>query len=201
MEHRRSSAVLSLVDSICAKVLAPEPDQKLLQLFRENGDQHAFRALVERHQGAVLAVARRFVRQEDAEDVSQAVFLILVRKMRATEIVSLHSWLIGVAYRAIEEEAVPRIDETLAAPELKLRFGQIGYTRLENLTARRFPSWTARRTRPLLLLAFLISVCKRLQRRRNNIAVLDSMSRGRAGISGLTAVAVSAENCKRLVRR
>lgn len=95
--------MLSLVDSICAKALAPEPDQKLLQLFRENGDQHAFRALVEKHQGAVLAVARRFVREEDAEDVSQAVFLILVCKMRATEIVSLHSWLIGVAYRTALE--------------------------------------------------------------------------------------------------
>src|SRR5713101_969564 len=103
MEKRHSRAVLSLVDSICAKALAPEPDQKLLQLFRENGDQHAFRALVERHQGAVLAVARRFVREEDAEDVSQAVFLILARKMRATEIVSLHSWLLGVAYRTALE--------------------------------------------------------------------------------------------------
>lgn len=97
MEHRRSSAVLSLVDSICAKALAPEPDQKLLQLFRENGDQHAFRALVTQHQGGVLSVAKDIVgNQEDAEDVVQAIFLILVRKIRrGEEIISLHSWLLG----------------------------------------------------------------------------------------------------------
>jgi Sigma-70 region 2 len=105
MEKRHSRAVLSLVGSICANALRHEPDQKLLQLFRTHHDQHAFRALVEKHQGAVLALARSIVRnEEDAEDVMQAVFLVLARKIKqATQANSLTSWLLGVTYRTAKE--------------------------------------------------------------------------------------------------
>lgn len=105
METRHSRAVLSLVGSICANALQHEPDQKLLRLFRENHDQHAFRALVEKHQGSVLSLARSIVRnEEDAEDVMQAVFLVLARKVKqATQANSLTSWLLGVTYRTAKE--------------------------------------------------------------------------------------------------
>src|SRR6266568_2054524 len=105
MEKSHSAAVLSLVRSICANTIADEPDQKLLHLFRNNGDQHAFRVLVTRHQGAVLAVARRIVFNEaDAEDVAQATFLVLARKVsNAQKATCLLSWLLGVAYRIAKE--------------------------------------------------------------------------------------------------
>jgi RNA polymerase sigma factor (sigma-70 family) len=105
METRHSSAVLSLVRSICASSISHEPDQRLLHLFQKNQDQNAFRVLVTRHQGAVLALARRIVfNEQDAEDVTQAVFLVLACKVQqAQKASSLTSWLLGVAYRTAKE--------------------------------------------------------------------------------------------------
>ncbi len=59
-------------------------DQELLHRFVARRDEDAFRLLVERHSSTVWSVSRRLLRQEqDAEDVFQAVFLILARKAGA----------------------------------------------------------------------------------------------------------------------
>jgi RNA polymerase sigma factor (sigma-70 family) len=76
-------------------------DGQLLQRFVAQGDEDAFAALVQRHGGMVLAVARRLLADaNDAEDAFQATFVVLLRKARTLgrrELVG--NWLYGVAYR------------------------------------------------------------------------------------------------------
>src|SRR5688572_2651502 len=74
-------------------------DHELVRRFAEHRDEAAFAALVRRHGAMVLGVCRRLVgHEQDAEDVFQAVFLVLSRKAG-----SLHDrgavgpWLFGVA--------------------------------------------------------------------------------------------------------
>src|SRR5437879_2668345 len=56
-------------------------DRDLLQEYAERGSEEAFRTLVERHVGLVHAAAWRLVREEHlAQEVTQAVFIILARK-------------------------------------------------------------------------------------------------------------------------
>jgi RNA polymerase sigma factor (sigma-70 family) len=77
------------------------PDRELVQRFADHGDEAAFAALVRRHGALVLGVCRRLLRHEqDAEDVFQAVFLVLSRKagtLRHKDAVG--PWLFGVAHR------------------------------------------------------------------------------------------------------
>jgi RNA polymerase sigma factor (sigma-70 family) len=76
-------------------------DADLLQRFATRRDEAAFEVLVWRHGPMVFGVANRVLRHtDDAEDVLQATFLVLVRQ--ATSIGSgeaLSSWLYQVAYR------------------------------------------------------------------------------------------------------
>src|SRR5262245_30732605 len=76
-------------------------DGELLDAFRARQDETAFTLLVRRHGPMVLDVARRVLRREqDAEDVYQATFLLLARKansIRKRDAVA--SWLHGVAQR------------------------------------------------------------------------------------------------------
>jgi RNA polymerase sigma factor (sigma-70 family) len=78
-----------------------QADQVLLRRFVDHRDQAAFAALVGRYAPLVLAACRRLLaREQDAEDVLQATFLVLVRKagsIRKHE--SVGSWLYGTAYR------------------------------------------------------------------------------------------------------
>ena len=76
-------------------------DADLLERFSLRRDEAAFTALVNRHGPMVQGVCRRIVGDAHAaEDVFQAVFLVLVRKcatIRRPEL--LANWLYGVACR------------------------------------------------------------------------------------------------------
>jgi RNA polymerase sigma factor (sigma-70 family) len=77
------------------------PDHQLLERFTTLGDEDAFAALLRRHGPMVLRVCQSVLHnRHDAEDVFQAVFLVLARKagsIHRREAVS--SWLYGVAHR------------------------------------------------------------------------------------------------------
>jgi RNA polymerase sigma factor (sigma-70 family) len=80
---------------------APEgSDASLLEQFVRHRDEAAFAALMQRHGPMVLGVCRRVLHEaQDADDVFQATFLVLVRKaavIRHPEL--LGNWLYGVAY-------------------------------------------------------------------------------------------------------
>ncbi len=77
------------------------PDRQLLERFLAQRDEEAFAALVRRHGGMVLSVARRILHDDHAaEDVFQNTFLTLVRRagsIRQRE--SVAGWLYRVAAR------------------------------------------------------------------------------------------------------
>jgi RNA polymerase sigma factor (sigma-70 family) len=79
-------------------------DGQLLERFNA-GDEGlaaaAFAAIVERHGPMVLRLCRRILRDpHDAEDASQAVFLVLAKRARSIKkLDSVASWLFGVACR------------------------------------------------------------------------------------------------------
>src|SRR3954463_7755194 len=74
-------------------------DDELWQAFVLRRDGDAFRRVVERYTGVVYAAARRQVRDAHlAEDVTQAVFILLARK--ASSLVGkgiLAGWLVATA--------------------------------------------------------------------------------------------------------
>ncbi|MEA2733837.1 MAG: hypothetical protein QOE14_288 [Humisphaera sp.] len=72
-------------------------DGELLQRYAANRDGEAFAEIVRRHGGMVHATARRLARDE-AEDVTQAVFLLLAQKAgKLVRYRNLAGWLYNVA--------------------------------------------------------------------------------------------------------
>jgi len=112
-------------------------DAELLKRFSLRRDEAAFTALVNRHGPMVQGVCRRILGDAHAaEDVFQAVFLVLVRKsatIRRPEL--LANWLYGVACRvarkarlkAIRNEARERWAEKMPTREqvLDLEWGEL----------------------------------------------------------------------------
>jgi len=112
-------------------------DADLLERFSVRRDETAFATLVNRHGPMVQGVCRRILGDAHAaEDVFQAVFLVLVRKaatIRRPEL--LANWLYGVAFRiarkarikAIRNEARERWAEKMPTREqfLDLEWGEL----------------------------------------------------------------------------
>jgi RNA polymerase sigma factor (sigma-70 family) len=81
------------------------PDRELLGRFAAHHDEAAFETLVRRHGPMVLRVCRRVLGHvQDAEDVFQATFLVLVRQAASRHWhESVGNRLYGVAYRLARE--------------------------------------------------------------------------------------------------
>ncbi|MEI8195917.1 MAG: sigma-70 family RNA polymerase sigma factor [Phycisphaerae bacterium] len=77
-------------------------DPQLLSAFVRTGSPEAFHELVVRHIDLVYAVARRQVgNSHDAEDITQAVFIVLARKARTVPSAALlPAWLLKATYFA-----------------------------------------------------------------------------------------------------
>ncbi len=85
-----------------------KPDRALLERFASLRDEAAFSALLRRHGPMVLRLCRRVLgREQDAEDVFQATFLVLSQRAASVQRREcVGSWLYGVAYHlALKEKA------------------------------------------------------------------------------------------------
>ena len=79
---------------------AHRSDAELLQHYVKTQHQASFAALMRRHGGTVFAVCLRMLRhRQDAEDATQAVFLVLMRRAESIRNPEIASWLHGVAVR------------------------------------------------------------------------------------------------------
>src|SRR5690242_17782956 len=83
----------------CSSEQAPMDDTTLLKQYVETGSPQAFRQIVQRHMGLVYATALRQVRDKHmAEDVCQAVFIVLARKAHTLSHERvLAAWLMNTA--------------------------------------------------------------------------------------------------------
>jgi RNA polymerase sigma factor (sigma-70 family) len=96
-------------------------DQRLLREYVVNGSRQALEELIRRHLPLVYSSARRQVRNAHlAEDVTQAVFLVLTQKARTIRSgVALGGWLMTVtrfaSLNAMRKQSIHRMHESLAA--------------------------------------------------------------------------------------
>jgi RNA polymerase sigma factor (sigma-70 family) len=73
-------------------------DHDLLQQYAETGAQEAFAELVSHHADWIYSAALRLVRRSDwAEDVTQAVFIVLSQRAKSVPTEALNRWLFKVA--------------------------------------------------------------------------------------------------------
>ena len=100
-------------------------DQRLLREFTESGSRQALEELIRRHLPLVYSAAVRQVRNSHlAEDVTQAVFLVLTQKASTIRNgVALAGWLLAVTrctcVNAMKKQAIHKKYELLAAkPEV-----------------------------------------------------------------------------------
>jgi RNA polymerase sigma factor (sigma-70 family) len=133
---------------VAAQCPSRQSDVQLLQQFLADHDEASFAAVVRRHGVMVLGVCRHVLRhQQDAEDVFQAVFLVLARKAHTIrKYQALSSWLHGVAYRLAlkarmrrsrqqaRDQAAPMPEAIATGDDLTVReVGTIMHAELEGL--------------------------------------------------------------------
>src|SRR5262245_24346082 len=119
-----SQSLTAAVRQLRRSVAGDETDAALLGRYAARQDADAFAALLGRYRGLVFGVCRRVLGHEhDAEDATQATFLLLARKadsLRRGE--SLPGWLHGtaryVALRARRDAQRRRTREDRAARPL-----------------------------------------------------------------------------------
>ncbi len=84
---------------VAAHTVEQMTDRQLLERFRTQRDESAFALLVRRHGPMVLGVCRRVLgHEQDAEDVFQAIFLVLAKKAGAIRQTDVGGYLYRVAY-------------------------------------------------------------------------------------------------------
>src|SRR5579862_1215509 len=72
-------------------------DRELLQQYADTGSQTAFAELVANHSSWIFSAALRLVRRRDwAEDVTQAVFILLAQRAKKLSHATLNAWLFKV---------------------------------------------------------------------------------------------------------
>src|SRR5436853_2513681 len=94
-------------------------DAELLAAFRD-GDSRAFEALVRRYQRPILAIARRFARDEDdAEDLAQRAFINASERAGGWRGGSFKSWLFRIVVNLAKNHLrdISRFDRSDAAQE------------------------------------------------------------------------------------
>src|SRR3954451_18632500 len=96
---KRTGAVVARAGPAVSPELAALGDRELLERFADDNDQAAFAAVVTRHTAMVLGVCKRVLHSPaDAEDATQAVFLVLARKAKGTRWqASAANWLYTTA--------------------------------------------------------------------------------------------------------
>jgi RNA polymerase sigma factor (sigma-70 family) len=126
MKQARPAVIVKYLRKLAAVGKAdPTSDRELLQRFAYRQDEAAFTTLVQRHGPMVLRVCRRLLSNwHDAEDVCQAVFLVLASKAASRYWQpSIANWLYQVAYHlALKAKASaasrrPRESRTIFQPQ------------------------------------------------------------------------------------
>ena len=121
-ESPYQAVVRGVQHRVADEVLDAWSDEQVLHRFLANGDQMAFRALVQRHGSMILRLCRQVLgNAQDADDAFQATFLALIHQGKSIrKQTSLASWLYGVAYRlcrkAQRSAARRRLHERKAEP-------------------------------------------------------------------------------------
>src|SRR4051812_32998089 len=100
MTARRANVIHGLRALLLRRDTGSVADGDLLERYVQSRDEAAFEALVHRHGPMVLGVCRRALHHvQDAEDATQATFLLLARKAASIKSRGMvGNWLYGVAY-------------------------------------------------------------------------------------------------------
>ncbi|HLN26310.1 MAG TPA: sigma-70 family RNA polymerase sigma factor [Gemmataceae bacterium] len=120
---------------LAAPAISEWTDRQLLERFASRRDEMAFASIVRRHGPLVLGAGRRILhRDQDAEDVFQATFLILARKAASGRWrKSVAGWLYCVASRLARRTKA----KTLRQRELHKEAGTVLATRATSVEDRR----------------------------------------------------------------